>query len=227
MRTVFRQCQPLEELASPRQGPLTSDNSRFVRSWWEVARTRTGTGCTTRQEARASRARWFPYNKGGEFRKFWGNQEHVVNWEDDGREIIELATRLYRSPTRTVKNMGYYFRPTVSWSNVSSGAPAFRLYPSGFIAAGSTGDGVYPDSERLALQLLSVLTSTTVRNLLAATSPTLTFNVGTLAKLPVVDARSAGLESSAASLVATSRMDWDSSETSWNFAQNRLIVLAG
>ncbi|MDR2895219.1 MAG: BREX-1 system adenine-specific DNA-methyltransferase PglX, partial [Propionibacteriaceae bacterium] len=81
MRESFSVGTPLSEVANLRQGLATADNSRFLREWWEVSQTRSAFACMSREEAAASGARWFPYNKGGDFRKWYGNQEHVVNWE--------------------------------------------------------------------------------------------------------------------------------------------------
>src|SRR5690606_1187549 len=89
--------------------------------------------CTSREEATYSGARWFPYNKGGEFRKWYGNQEHVVNWENDGSEIRTFGTEYGGRPRSRAQNTETYFSPSVSWSDIGSGDAAFRLFPSGFI----------------------------------------------------------------------------------------------
>jgi hypothetical protein len=108
---------------------------------------------------------------------------------------------------------------------VSSGAPAFRSYPPGFIAAGSTGDGVYPESDGVATVVLGVLNSAVAMAILAATSPTLTFNVGTIAVLPVMwPTDDSDTVEAVAELVTTSKEDWDSCETSWGFERNPLVV---
>ena len=143
MLGAFSNGLPLSTIAEPRQGLLTGDSQSFVRQWWEVSGKRTEFACESRELARASRARWFPYNKGGEFRKWYGNHEHVVNWEDDGRVVRTFGAQAGGRVRSRPQNVEYYFKPSVSWSNVSSGSPAFRSYPPGFIAAGSTGDGVY------------------------------------------------------------------------------------
>ncbi|MGA4508322.1 BREX-1 system adenine-specific DNA-methyltransferase PglX, partial [Propionibacteriaceae bacterium G1746] len=127
MRGSFATGRPLSEVANLRQGLATADNNRFLRQWWEVSGRRTAFTCTSREEAAASGARWFPYNKGGEFRKWYGNQEHVVNWENDGAEIVDFK------PRSVIRNPGTYFSPSVSWSDISSGEAAFRRYPQGFI----------------------------------------------------------------------------------------------
>ncbi|MCB9405026.1 MAG: BREX-1 system adenine-specific DNA-methyltransferase PglX [Microthrixaceae bacterium] len=107
MRMVFTSGDRLGAVASLAVGLQTGDNNRFLRQWWEVSQACFAFACTSREEAQASGARWFPYNKGGEFRKWYGNQEHVVNWENDGTEIRAFSgdrqapavRRQWRTPT--------------------------------------------------------------------------------------------------------------------------------
>ncbi|RYQ43666.1 hypothetical protein PG2000B_0927 [Bifidobacterium pseudolongum subsp. globosum] len=124
---TFIEGKPLSEIAQPRQGLATADNNRFVREWWEVSQNRTSFDCDSLQSAAASGAKWFPYNKGGDFRKWYGNQEFVVNWANDGQELKDFK------PRSVLRNPSHYFKPSVSWSKISSGAPAFRLFPPGFV----------------------------------------------------------------------------------------------
>ena len=209
MRGVWPAGVRLSTISEPRQGLITGDGESFVRLWWESSASRTSIASGSRSEAKASRARWFPYNKGGEFRKWYGNHEYLVNWEDDGRLVRNLGTEDGRARSRP-QNVDFYFKPTISWSNVSSGSPAFRSFPAGFIAAGSTGDGIYPESEETSASLLGILNSAVAKAILAATSPTLTFNVGTIAALPVIqpDGDSAVVET-VRRLVEQSREDWN------------------
>ncbi|UGT67963.1 BREX-1 system adenine-specific DNA-methyltransferase PglX [Nocardia gipuzkoensis] len=220
MRAAFANGRPLKETAEPRQGLSTGDNDMFVRSWWEVSASRSALAVGSREEAVESGARWFPYNKGGEFRKWWGNQEYLVNWENDGKAIRSFGLETGGRVRSAVRNVDYYFRKSVSWSNVSSGAPAFRQYPSGFIASASTGDGVYPGDSQELDRIVGVLNSSSVQAMLAATAPTLTFNVGTisLVPMPIFNLPQQNVAAAVADLVATARRDWDDFETSWGFA---------
>jgi len=228
MRGVWPAGVPLSTVSEPRQGLITGDGESFVRLWWESSASRTSFASDSRSAAKASRARWFPYNKGGEFRKWYGNHEYLVNWEDDGRLVRNLGTENGGRARSRPQNVDYYFKPTVSWSNVSSGSPAFRSFPAGFIAAGSTGDGVYPDSEEISVSLLGILNSAVAKAILAATSPTLTFNVGTIAALPMIrpDGDSV-VVGTVRRLVAQSQEDWNSVETSWGFERNPLVAISG
>jgi hypothetical protein len=224
-RAVWSAGHPLNAISEPRQGLITGDGESFVRLWWECSASRSSFHSESRTAAKTSHARWFPYNKGGEFRKWYGNHEYLVNWEDDGREVRNFGVKNGGRARSRPQNADFYFRQSVSWSNVSSGAPAFRSYPPGFIAAGSTGDGVYPESDGVATVVLGVLNSAVAMAILAATSPTLTFNVGTIAVLPVMwPTDDSDTVEAVAELVTTSKEDWDSCETSWGFERNPLVV---
>ncbi|QAY59790.1 hypothetical protein ET475_07160 [Microbacterium protaetiae] len=218
MRGSFAAGKPLSEVANLRQGLATADNNRFLRQWWEVSRARSAFGCTSREEAAASGARWYPYNKGGEFRKWYGNQEYVVNWENDGAEIFGFK------PRSVIRNPGTYFSPSVSWSDISSGEAAFRRYPQGFIHD-STGHSGFGDPAMLD-QITSLLNSMFVMEVMKVVAPTLHFHIGYVGLVPVApgvrDLSRCGVDN----LVETSRADWDLSETSWSFERNPLVALS-
>ncbi|WP_156877065.1 BREX-1 system adenine-specific DNA-methyltransferase PglX [Pseudoclavibacter soli] len=218
LRAAFSTGKPLSEVATLRQGLATADNNRFLRQWWEVSRDRSAFGCTSRKEAKASGARWFPYNKGGEFRKWYGNHEHVVNWENDGAEIVAFK------PRSVIRNPGTYFSPSVSWSDISSGEAAFRRYPSGFIYAntGHSGFGEEELLDRLAL----LLNSTYAIQALRVLAPTMHFDIGYVGLVPVAPGVRDFPEERLADLMRTAGADWDSSETSWGFERSPLVEIA-
>ena len=116
-----------------RQGMATSDNDRFLRVWNEVDFERTGFECKNAVDALESNKKWFPYNKGGQFRKWFGNREFVLNYEHDGKEIKQKASDLYGSYSRTIKSESEYFKPCISWSKVTAGSISFRYFDPGFV----------------------------------------------------------------------------------------------
>lgn len=225
MRAVFTSAERLGATASLAVGLQTGDNNRFLRQWWEVATSRTAFACTSREEAAVSGARWFPYNKGGEFRKWYGNQEHVVNWENDGTEIRTFGTDGGGRPRSRAQNTDTYFSPSVSWSKVSSGAPAFRAYPAGFIYD-VAGTSIFVTTSEERAGLLSFANSQLAFEQLAAIAPTLNYEVGQVAGLPVADASAEGGASPAAKAIEAAKSDWDNFETSWEFARNPLVELS-
>lgn len=130
VRELFLSQDSLGDLCDARVGLMTSDNDLFLRRWWEVSTANVLFDAATREDAQASKKRWFPHNKGGAFRKWWGNQEYLVDWEDNGRRIKELVVQKYPylngDPNFVVHDDGYYFRPSISWSEITIGANAFR-----------------------------------------------------------------------------------------------------
>lgn len=227
MRASFSTGTPLGEISTPLVGLRTGNNNRFMRQWWEVSLKRLSFDCDSLQAAAASGAKWFPYNKGGAFRRWYGNHEFVVNWENDGKEIEEgLAERypyLVPEGKSLVRGQGRdrYFSPSVSWSDISSGAPSFRSFPNGFIH-GNKGNSIFGDSTLLT-RLLGVMNTSCVTLILEALTPTMTASVGDVAKSPIPDILDNLPTSSIISLEAMSKADWDCSETSRDFDSNPLI----
>ncbi len=223
MRGSFSAGKPLSEVANLRQGLATADNNRFLRQWWEVSQEHSAYACTSREEAAASGARWFPYNKGGEFRKWYGNQEHVVNWENDGAAIRVFGAESGGRPRSRAQNTETYFSPSVSWSDISSGEAAFRRYPQGFIHD-STGHSGFGEGELLDWITL-LLNSKYVMEVMQVVAPTLHFHIGYVGLVPVAPGARDLPSSTLDNLVETSRADWDVSETSWRFGLNPLVAL--
>lgn len=219
MMRAFTQGQPLGEIAAPKQGLATADNARFLRLWFEVSRGRTCFDADSREAAKASGATWFPHLKGGEFRKWWGNQEYVVNWANDGAELWDFR------PRSVIRNPDSYFKPAISWSNVSSGEPSFRDYEPGSIF-GHVGQAFFP--QRYRDVLLGLVNSSVCCSLLEVLSPTLHFEVGQLRDLPVAEFSEFGHESSVVvgHLIDLFRSDWNAYETSWEFQSSPLVQRA-
>ncbi|KIX16264.1 BREX-1 system adenine-specific DNA-methyltransferase PglX [Paracoccus sp. 228] len=207
-------------LASPRQGLASSDNDRFLRLWHEVTPNRSSFKSFSRKESVASGARWFPYNKGGAYRKWFGNNEFVVNWEADGRALLELATQLYGSPTRTIKNIRHYFSDSITWSAISSSKLSVRKSDPGFIFD-QKGQCIFSEKESDKILLIGFLNSKICYHLLKFISPTLDFVSGTIAKLPVKTAQ--GTDAKTQALIESARSDWDAYETSWDFTTLPLL----
>jgi type II restriction/modification system DNA methylase subunit YeeA len=223
----FRKCfvsgKSLEEFAEPRQGMATSDVNRFLRLWHEVSFGRVNLSAQSSDEAKSSKAKWFPTNKGGGFRKWYGNNEFLVNWEDGGKDVLSFAAELYGSPTRTIKNISYYFRPSVTWGMVTSSAFSARVSPRGHLFDVG-GPSAFPD-ERLIEPVAAYLNSKTFGKMISTINPTLNFNSGDIAKLPFVNKITGNkiLEDSTKTLVEIHKADWDSFEGSWDFQGPMLL----
>ena len=206
---VFGANKSLGDLIEARQGMATADNGRFIRQWSEVSVNNTGFGITSREEAEEAQCRWFPYNKGGDFRKWYGNQEYVVNWDRNGRELKSFEKAVVRNP-------GYYFRTSVSWSDVTASTNAFRWYPAGFIFD-STGHSAFPASQLTREQLLCLCNNCFTQEAAAILNPTMHFHVGYFNVLPAAVLPQKSAEKNAEPLIEAAHLDWNAYERSWDF----------
>ncbi len=219
VRRVFEESRSLSPVCKPTQGLATGDNDRFVRNWHEVCLSTIGFSFPNRNQAKISCLKWFPYNKGGTFRRWYGNQDFVVNWENDGYRIKNFSDESGRLRSRP-QNLETYFKESISWSKISSGSPAFRYFPSGFIYD-VAGTSIFCDDPSLMLRAIGYCNSLVTKKFLEILSPTLNFEVGHVASLPIIPR--AGSMTISQRLIGKSKQDWDSYETSWDFNTFPLI----
>ncbi|HHJ4390293.1 TPA: BREX-1 system adenine-specific DNA-methyltransferase PglX, partial [Escherichia coli] len=219
---AFENGVSLKTIGDTRQGMATSDNNRFLRLWFEVNFHSVFLGALTREEAKDSNKKWFPYNKGGDYRKWYGNSEYVVNWEFDGKELLEYASSLYGSPTRTIKSISEYFKPNISWSKISSGNLAMRYYPNGYLFD-VAGCCIFSDSQSDLMFLLGFSNTNMVRSLLESISPTLNFEAGQIASLPILNMEKSKVIENTKKLIEIAKNDWDMAETSWGFKRLDIV----
>jgi type II restriction/modification system DNA methylase subunit YeeA len=212
---IFATSDKLESLASPRQGLATADNDRFIKLWFEVAHSNIGFGLQNRKEAQDSKRKWFPYNKGGEFRKWYGNQEYVVNWENDGKEIEDFK------PRAVIRNPNYYFQECITWSFISSSAFGVRFSPKGFVFDVG-GSSLFTEKKNLIF-LTTLLCSKITFDFMKVMNPTLNFQVGNVASIPIVENKNLLVDNIGSQIIDLSREDWDSYETSWDFKNFPLL----
>ena len=211
MLNVFATGTPLGETTEAKVGLQTGDNERFLRQWFEVSGERSYMQARDREDARASGARWFPYNKGGQFRRWWGNQDYVLNWKDGGRELWDFR------PRSVIRNPDFYFRNSVSWSKVTAGTIAFRMYPKGFVFD-VAGTSLYANTLAKNVEILALVNSSVAFSVLSMIAPTVNFEVGQIASIPCIVPGNFDL-ASVERLIEIFRVDWDARETSWDFAR--------
>ncbi|WP_368089321.1 BREX-1 system adenine-specific DNA-methyltransferase PglX [Bifidobacterium breve] len=213
MLDTFAKNKALEEIAGPKVGLQTGDNARFVREWWEVSQSKLKLTSDNAKDRKTSACdKWFPYNKGGEYRKWYGNQDYVINWENAGQELYDFK------PKSVIRNPQFYFQSSVSWSNVSSGTPSFRYYPEGFIFS-HVGDCLFPKDELDRDKLIAICNASVTGQLLAAMAPTLHFEVGQVAKLPIANLLPGNWTLKADNLIQNAKDDWNTQGISWNFSK--------
>lgn len=208
----------LSNFAQPKQGMVTRDNKRFMRSWWEIGLIDFDDAIQSHREARESKAKWLPCTSGGQFRKWFGNNEDVIFWEHDGAELIEFSGS-------HIKNRQFYFLPAVTWSSISSGTFSTRYVSSGYLPE-HAGNCLYTNESMLAL-IQGIANSSIALFFMSLLSPSLNFNVGDVARIPIVKPSDCNQQNEIINIVRAlrheSKSDWDSFETSWDFKRNPLV----
>ncbi|KAA6230588.1 BREX-1 system adenine-specific DNA-methyltransferase PglX [Chlorobium phaeovibrioides] len=217
-KDAFDKFDLLSDLANPRIGLQTGDNERFIKNWHEVIKSKF---CRPQDFTGVSGSRWVPHNKGGENRKWYGNCEFIVNWENDGEDIkndklTKLAKGLIEKKNSECWNSEYYFKEAAAWTRMASGNLAVRYQEKGFIF--DTASPSIFTKDQVFYQLIGLLNSIVSKSFAAFLNPTLSFQSGDLKRIPINlpfdrEARPQHIES----LVEYGKRDWDSFETSWDF----------
>lgn len=210
--SAFSKGLKLSECLIAKQGMKTADNDTFLRQWFEVSRSKESCWSLS-----PDRAKWVPYLKGGEFRKWFGNNSYVINWENDGEKLKSF-------PKAVLRNIKYSFRENLTWSVISSGCPAFRYTPRGFMFDG-TGSCLFDNGSKSGPFVQGFLNSNIGRHFATLMSPTLTFEIGQISNYPIIPdgIQSPNVEELVLSNRGLAERDWDSFETSWNFKRSPLI----
>lgn len=211
------QNEPLNTYASPRQGFATGSNNIFLRLWYEVNFEGIGLGAKNADNARKSKRKWFPCNKGGEFRKWYGNNNYVVDWFDDGSKMKKFDGSV-------IRNYSYYFREGMTWSTATMSKLSMRYSPEGFLFE-SKGSVCFPNDIGYLKYLLGILNSKIVETLLLVLAPTVDFHEGPLGRIPIIFSVTyqEKVDRIVTENIQISREDWDSFETSWDFIRHPLI----
>jgi len=217
LRVAFSSCKSLSQFATTRLGMTTANNDLFTRLWYEVSIDQLGLRTATALAHSESGKRWVPYNKGGLYKKWYGNLDTVVDWKNDGDAIKHYGASEGKVRS-TVPNTEFYFKECLTWSKVSIGQLAMRWRPEGsiFDVAGAC---VFGD-QRTLLMLLGFTNSKVAYLCLEALAPTVNFEGGQISSLPVVSSETVTQVSAklAESAIQLARTDWDLFETSWDFA---------
>lgn len=218
---AFIKGKSLSEYALARNGMKTGDNNRFLRLWWEVERGKIATNIHTYAEATKTSQKWFPYNKGGEFRKWYGNNEFIVNWENCGHEIFDNAKKDGRNVQDYPAELK--FTPTLSWSLITSGTPAFRYKECNL--SDIAGMSVFASKDTV-LRFLALLNSPISLEALSFITPTINFQAGDIARVPVLKGvfEDSSLPRLVEENISLEKDDWDAAETSWDYRQDPLVV---
>lgn len=212
---VYKKSKTLDFFAQPRQGIATADNDRFLRLWHEVIWNEKSDSFKSLDQAENSGLKWLPYNKGGDFRRWYGNREYYINWGNSGSEIYQ------NRPKSVVRNPDTFFRDSITWSFVSSSYFGVRYSGTGFIYDVG-GSSIFPslgDSN----WMISFLCSKLSYEFMMISNPTLNFQVGNVASLPIMDFDKSAVARIGEIAVKLSKFDWDNFETSWDFTTHPLL----
>jgi len=219
-RTAFVVGVALGRLVTIKQGMATSDNTRFVRAWSEVSKVNIAFNCISLEESETRDERWYPYNKGGDFRKWYGNNDSVVNWQHNGEELKAFQSTLNQGWHVRLKSREYYFKPSITWTKISSGHFGVRYSPAGFIFD-TGGSSAFPEEKYIKFYT-ALLSSKVTAEYLKAVNPTMNFQVENIAVLPVLESKTdvnlQTIDKNASNCIAMTILDWDSYETSWDFS---------
>jgi type II restriction/modification system DNA methylase subunit YeeA len=215
-RETFQTNKVLSDIGEARLGMATGNNDVYLRRWWEVDLSKTGFNFENRPLALSSKKKWFPYNKGGPFRRWYGNNIFLVNWENDG---YLLRNTLHPSGKRVWAhnfNLDFIFKPCLTFTATSSSYFGIRYSPCGFLFD-NKGSSYFTSSE-LTLPILGLLASKPATSILAALNPTIEFQPGDISKIPAVkELKHDALVDCVEDIIKISRSDWDAYETSWDF----------
>lgn len=215
----------ITETAKSCIGMRTGDNERFLRIWYEVSFENTIFKAQNAAQVSEQMKKWVPYNKGGEFRKWYGNQDYVVNWENDGLEIKENTRRVYPQLGDNlgwkISNEQYYFMEHLCWTDLTSRGLSFRWFGNGFIFDASANVAFVEIYH--FFDVLGYLNTKAVNLLAQVLNPTMHFKLGNFNSLPYKRCKDEKVEGMVKTNIRLSMVDWDSFETSWDFVKHPLL----
>jgi len=221
--SAFKKSHLVGDVSEPRVGMATANNDRFIRLWFEVNRNKFGINISSRKEAVESRKKWFPFAKGGEQRKWYGNNDTVVNWENDGFEIQNFKDEKTGRIRSHNYNLDYIFSSALTWTVIGTEKTSFRFCPVGFLYSNS-GYGLFCNNEKTKYYLLGFMNSKIAASLLKILSPSMGFESGYLRKLPLIESDSLdSIVERVKHCIDGSNAEWDSFEVSWDFKKHPLL----
>jgi len=212
----------IADVSTAKCGMGTSNNDLFLRLWHEVQFPNIGFNYRTIEETQDCRYRWVPYNKGGLFRKWYGNLEYVVNFFNNGEDIRE-ATK--NATGGRVVSTDYYFLPHISWPDITSGSLAYRYYKAGFIFD-ACANAAFVNDESHLLYLLAYSNTKMINVWAKIINPTVHFKISNYQQLPYIETDFDHVVAMARENISVSCTDWDSFETSWDFHRHPLVPAA-
>lgn len=217
LKKIYTFGTPLGEIASPRKGNSTSNNDRFLRIWYEVDIKKINFYSSKIIKEESKKRRWYPYNKGGGYKKWYGFNDHIIDWYDDAIEIRNIKTAV-------IANYQYFMKPGLTWSTVSSNNFSIRWFDEGYIF--DNGGCCIFELEDKRSYIMALLNSCVFKYIFGQLNPTLNFQSGEVAKFPVLLKGNYQIDQLAVENVKLSKNDWDSFETSWDYKKHPFVKLS-
>lgn len=224
---IFEKTPNIAYYIEPKQGLATTDNKKYLRQWYEVAFNKIKFDSINKQDALQSEFKWFPYNKGGSYKKWYGNYDYIVNYKNDGCEIKEDVLKKYpylNNPDFVVKNTDYYFRESITWPLINSAEFSVRYRVPGSIHDVS-GMSAFSNERDLLFYIMAILNTNIARVIFKMLNPTVNLQVGDFNLFPVIIDKDNYSEiiSIVKENISIVKDDWDLSELSWDFKRHFLV----
>lgn len=213
--SVYENCYKLGEIAPTKKGLDTGDNNRFLKYWHEVSFKKIGIGYKSATDFANAGFKWAPHDKGGEFRRWYGNKEWLINWSNNGYELKQSKANL--------RSEKFYFNNAITWNSLSSGKISFRFSDYGAIS-NTAGSSLFPSNE-YDKYLLGLLNTNSSQHLLDIISPTLNYSAGPISQIAIaIDNKKKQIVVELTNQnISISKSDWDAFETSWDFNKHPLL----
>ena len=211
----------LENFANSREGVTTGCNDQFLRLWYEVAFGNIGWNAKAANDTINCNFKWYKQMKGGDFRRWYGNREYVIDWENNGDRIQHFADEKTGRIRSHNYNLDYNFHEMLTWTNISTGKFSLRYVEEGFVFD-TTSSAMFL-SHRNVFYVLALMNSCVAQNYLSVLCPTLKYQPGNVVKVPYIEKSKGDVEELSKKCVALSKDDWDSFETSWDFTRHPFV----
>ncbi len=211
----------MDEVVTPKQGLATADNNRFLREWWEVEHDKIKFDAKSIPDAVESGKKWFPYNKGGSFRRWYGNYDYVVNWENDGQEIRNFVDDKGKQRS-VVRNPSHYFKEAITWSDITSSKFSLRYRNFGSIHDVKGMEAFEKSNDNLSY-ILGLLNTKVGDYIFKLLNPTISLQIGNFQSFPVIIHNKQNTEAVARKNIILTKNDWDKFEISWEYKHHPLI----
>lgn len=210
----FNKYPPLSKYAKPSRGLSTFNDNKFLRFWFEPTFKSINFNCSTLEDSINSKKKWFPYNKGGSYRKWYGNNEYVVNFYNFGEDIKQTGKGSF-------SNSDYYFSKGLTWSRISSRYFGVRYHDNGFII-GDAGPSVIVINDNYIFYMLGILLSQFSLRIISSLNESMTFQVGDLNRIPILvkEEKKKEIEELVKLNIEISKKDWDENEISWDYIKH-------